>query len=256
KYLQDSVESIRSDFRVLSYNVVALSVDDAYWDSIQQELVSIVEGSNINHITDVEEYIKLRNVSLTDDLRIIVSQHRIAIIEKSGRNKGGSIRSSLTDFFGFGVLASEIISSLTLGHHEYLSQLLHTRRRGHLASTLFRVVSSMSLYSDPAFVQTPLLKRMVDKVISINGYETKIRDIRSNLSLLLNAIDQSLLRRITVMVFLSGFAVLFPLINPQIFQSALLKSLYLIAVITLLSVVLVAPERKPLGQRRSTYKGE
>ena len=250
KYLQDLVASIRSDFRVLSYNVVTLSVDDAYWHSIQQELVSIVEGSNINRITNVEEYIRVREVSLTDDLRILVSQHRIVIVEKFGRNPGGSIRSSLSDFFGFGILASEIISSLTLGHHEYLSQLLHTRRRGHLASTLFRVVSSMSVYSDPAFVQTPLLKRMVDKVISINGYETKIRDIRSNLSLLLNAIDQSLLRKITLMVFLSGFAVLFQLIDPQVFQSTLLKSLYLVVVIMLLAVVLVWPERRPLNHRK------
>jgi hypothetical protein len=72
---------------------------------------------------------------------------------------------------------------------------------------------------------------MVNKVISINGYETKIRDVRSNLSLLLNSIDQSFLRKITV---------------PQVFQSILLKVIYLFVVIALLGIILVVPERKDL----------
>lgn len=249
---EKSLRQYERNFRAVTMCTISIGVDRLDHADISEYVPMMLEGYHSFTVKNSDKFVADRDLSDTKKTILAMNERAIlAIAERHLITDESSIRDQPLDFLGFGILAAEISTYLKLSQHEHVELLSSSRKfwKKYAINRLTSLISFNSLITDPAFIQTPLLRKMVKRLMILNDYDTMTKSIKGNIEVILNRKDQSSLVRLTIMLFIASIANLGALLVPMFHTiSSIEAEITLGATIFLLLLITVLPSR--IGRRR------
>jgi hypothetical protein len=217
KDLQNLHDHAAEIFRSVTFNSVIVS--DVIISSISNEIPSILTGYSGFSVQNTTKYISDKNLSLTNDTTILLNENRfLAVLDKTAINATNQIRTDKLSWLIWGILTGEITSFLMSIHHTYhqIPQMMFKEKRhSEITGVMGELIALSSRLSDPNFLQTPLMRLLVNKSRDLNRFDETLESMKGNFDVLQSLQEQTRGRRISYMILGATVLLLFlPSISP------------------------------------------
>ncbi len=200
---------LNENYRGRTYTCLALGVDNSNLDIFNPYIPMIVEGYTNFFVKNPDKYVENKDLSQTADTKMFLTDKIFFTIKREPKMaEKEKIRDQVEDFTSFGALAGLIETYLNLFQHEHFEVLNQIRSRSiwyhEIFSRLNSILSLSSKISDPNFIETPLLKKMVRYLIEAYNYDDFYKSLRDTMNILVAARTQRLIVYLTAAVIATG----------------------------------------------------
>lgn len=211
---------LNENYRGRTYTSIGVEINISDLNLITPYIPVVVTGYSNFLVKNPEKFVEEMDLSMTDDLKMFLTDKVYVLIKRfSSVSESKRMRDSVEDFVSFGAITGLIETYLNLFQHEHFELLnkIKSKRVSYreMSYRLNSIVSISSTISDPNFIETPLLKRMVRYLIQKYEYEEFYKSLRDTLDIILANRTQRLIIYLTAVVIVVGIlsATLFILRN-------------------------------------------
>lgn len=210
KELEKALEGIRqksaSTIRTSTFITTVTNVKAVENDETLNGLANVIGGYQGLVYRDTKSFVDKLDISETPDLRALIKENRFLVAMEPVRNRSVRLNTGAEDWLAWGILSGEVFASLMATQYRF-----HLRTRETLALELLprtrreltdMVVLSTRL-SDPNYVQTPLLRRVLSAVKESNHLEVSLERMKDDLTLRHNISEAVSQKTISILILLA-----------------------------------------------------
>lgn len=217
-------------------------------------VANVIGGYSGLSYKDPQGFIESMDLSPTPDIRLLIHENRCLVVaEDSYFTSSEKFNNGPDDWLAFGTLTGEVFSSLTASQYRFHLRIEPWARHGiggQLRGELGQAVLLSTRLSDPNFVQTPLLRKMISRMIAENRLAESLASIRENINLQHTIAEGVSQRIISIMVLMATVLLLVATLIPRV----LLVPYAIASILTIGSVYVFGP--KLIFELDSTAKAE
>lgn len=204
-------------------------------------LANVIGGYNGLRYRDPTRFVDNLDISSTPNLRAMVSENRFLVAgEWDFFHSSDTFNNEREDWLTYGILTGEVFSSLTATQYRFHLRAGFGTTRGVVQQTRGQLIDLVALstrLSDPNYVQTPLQRRIIARMIDSNKLIDSLKSMRDNLGLSHSISEGIGQRTVTVMVLVATVFLLIGTLIPQEFFGYYAT----IAIVALFMVFFVVP---------------
>jgi len=196
-------------FRTITFTTVILSCRGI--SQIVDVLPGIFYGYSNFNIKNSLSFIEQQDISDTPDTRILQSERKlIVVLDLSAISR--KIRADPLNWLIWGILTGEFTSTMTLflDIYQQIPYLINSRNKlTKISQMLGETIMLTSKLSNPNFIQTPLLRKLINYSSELNHFNETLEKLKSDFNVLKSMLEQKIERRLSYMLLLATILVLF-----------------------------------------------